>query len=337
VAQVPEDLVQTAFLEVYAAQQNLLSQGPTADPLDIEQLSHILQQVLPAAQPQHEALLQDVLARQQQLLAMQDACLAELEGVGASIPTLKLPVAFCQQRPSAPPTGISVDSASSAQAAQARQYKHQESQQWVDGFTPRTNSTSSNSLVSAPVRQHAPTGLGSNSTCHDAGSAGGQAGVFRTAEDLQKLMSQEDRLAVAAAAYGSYDCPQKSQQQLLEASRGKAGARSGRGRGASAASTVEVYTGQLISPTGGRQHGAVYVLDDGLDPAGFEGGAAPAYAADSSSGSEVDVQCRPLLSYMNVQETAGSSHSAHARLQQVSHGRCRQWCCCCYSCSCCLG
>lgn len=286
-----DDLVQTAFLEVFAAQQNLLSQGPAADPQDIEELTQILQQVLPAAEPQHEQLLKDVMNRQQQLLAMQETFLQEAEDVAqwsVQAPPLRLPSGLGRGK-SAAASPASATKGSEQQQAGRSEY---------EGFSTRTNSTTSNVTNSAAAQRSA---------------------AFITQQDLQGYMSHEDRLATAAAAYEAASSGQKPLQQVLETSRGTVGSRSSRGRFASGTSTVDTYTGQPVhaavrrqqlSPRG--QHQEYRPQHTGSD---YEGDAAPAYTADSSD-HDCDDGSRPLVHYMTAQGS-GSRHVVQEAPNQV--------------------
>jgi hypothetical protein len=293
----PDDLVQTAFLEVFAAQQNLLAQGPAADPQDIEELTQILQQVLPAAEPKHEQLLKDVLGRQQQLLTMQEAYLANIEAEAgvpwSQAPPLRLPSGLGQGRSAAgsPPASVANVSPRQQRPGASSDY---------EGFGTRIGSTSSK-ITS---------------------SSAGQRAAYVMQQDLQGYMSKEDRLAAAAAAYEAANGGQKPLQQVLDAARGTAGSRSSRGRWASGASTVDAHTGypaagsQQRSPrTAQHYHPAKAHQQQQQGGSGCDNDRAPAYTSDGSD-LELDYHVRPLVHYMTAQGS-GSRHVVQESPTQV--------------------
>lgn len=319
----PEDLVRTAFLEVHAAQQNLINQGPAADARDVEELTLILQQVLPAAEPQHEFLLKEVLSRQQQLLALQDAYLAESEayeeGTWPQVPPLRLPSELVGQRRGA-----------LAQGAPAPAEIHPSGPQQQGWEGQRPHSAHHAGMQDQQQRQGvsldyegASTRTPSTNSSASSGS-GSRPSVYVTPDNLAELMSKEDRLAAAAAAYEAFESSSgKPLQQVLQAGRGTAGSRSSRGRWASGASTVDANTGRPVHASAGgpqqqQDHAGGYVQHGQL---GFEGGA-PAYAVDSLEGSEMglDEHSRPLVHYMLSQGGGGSRHVVQNAPSQVSVG-----------------
>lgn len=294
-----DDLVQAAFLEVYAAQQNLMAQGPAADTDDIQELTQILQQVLPAAEPQHEALLKEVLARQQQLLALQERYAQEAEDDGAPWPNAEAP-------PLRLPSGLGKDRPASGTAlpSQQGQQEQQQGPSWGGGqqgyedLSARTNSGGSSNWTGGTSAQP-PSAYASNNNLQD---------------HLQAYMSQQDRLAAAAAAYGAFEGGQKPLQQVLDASRGTAGSRSSRGRFASGTSAAEPHTrqasAQQLSPRGQQQeYGSSSVQHSRRST--FEGEPVPAYTGGGSDLDLAELQGRPLVHFMTAEGGSSSSSSRH--------------------------
>lgn len=296
-----DDLVQAAFLEVYAAQQNLMAQGPAADPDDIQELTQILQQVLPAAEPQHEALLKEVMARQQQLLALQERYTQEAEDgppwSHAEAPPLRLPSGLGKDRPAS-------GTAPSQQGQQEQQQgPSRGGGQGYEGLSTRTNSGSSN-WTGGTSAQRPSTYACNNPPDH-----------------LQAYMSQQDRLAAAAVAYGAFEGGQKPLLQVLDASRGTAGSRSSRGRFASGTSAVEPHTSQAsaqqLLPRGQQQdYGRNSVQHSRRST--FEGEPVPAYTGGGSDLDLAELHSRPLVHFMTAEGGSSSRHVVQEAPSQVS-------------------
>lgn len=335
-AQQQEDLVLSAFLEVRAAQHNLLAQGPAADPLDVEELTQILQQVLPAAEPQHEQLLKEVLGRQQELLAAQQERMAALEQEEEQqaqwtqqLPPLKLPSGLGRHSKGAA-AGSVAGSAAAGAASQPRED--------YEGFSTRTNSTSSDhssrrAMSHVPPhhqQQQQPSCSGGHSPTSRTAAQQHQhqPTVFVTPADLAATMTNEDRLAAAAAAHEAFENVQKPLKQQLEATRGMAGSRSSRVRGTSAPSSMATAAGHQVVGSAGMGHASC-----GGRPAGsptahsknkhagapFEAGAAPAYTADGGCelvGPE-DSSSKPLVYFMTTNSSHRGGDSRH--VVQDSH------------------
>jgi len=323
------DLVQVAFNEVYAAQQNLLNQGAAADPQDIEELSHILQQVLAAAEPQHEEQLREVLGQQQRLLSAQEAYLAETEveneRVWPELPPLRLPSGLAQARVSTASAGAATltppqqpleaqprpawDDDSPQNWALQHSRLQQQHQDEVMGDAASTRSNSSGGNSAWQQQQQSGPGLGGVDGLRTPTNLHQQSTVFVTQQHLQRSMAPEDRLAAAAAAYEAAESGGKPLQQLLELNRGKAGTRSSRGGRASIASSVTLDAGHSVSHQDSQQlyrqqQEQAYSRAASMKQQAAEyDGAAPAYTADSCSGSELDLEdaARSLLHCMGAQ------------------------------------